>query len=136
MSHRAISACTSISLALASKTYGYSSVGRATVSKTVGRGFESLCPCHFEGLARYRFEMKHIAKNLVATIEWLLRSFFCALDTIYPLDRVRNRVYIAQLDARRIDCFARLLFFNPRTTWASVWSFCKENVASKVWHRV
>lgn len=26
---------------------GYSSVGRATVSKTVGRGFESCCPCHF-----------------------------------------------------------------------------------------
>ena len=26
---------------------GYSSVGRATVSKTVGRGFEPCCPCHF-----------------------------------------------------------------------------------------
>ena len=26
---------------------GYSSVGRAAVSKTVGRGFESCCPCHF-----------------------------------------------------------------------------------------
>ncbi len=25
---------------------GYSSVGRASVSKTEGRGFESLCPCH------------------------------------------------------------------------------------------
>ena len=25
---------------------GYSSVGRATVSKTVGRGFEPCCPCH------------------------------------------------------------------------------------------
>ena len=26
-------------------TEGYSSVGRATVSKTVGREFESFCPC-------------------------------------------------------------------------------------------
>lgn len=26
---------------------GYSSVGRAAVSKTAGREFESLCPCHF-----------------------------------------------------------------------------------------
>ena len=25
---------------------GHSSVGRAAVSKTVGRGFESYCPCH------------------------------------------------------------------------------------------
>ena len=25
---------------------GYSSVGRASVSKTEGRGFESCCPCH------------------------------------------------------------------------------------------
>ena len=25
---------------------GYSSVGRAAVSKTAGRGFEPLCPCH------------------------------------------------------------------------------------------
>src|SRR2546423_11289057 len=25
---------------------GYSSVGRAAVSKTAGRGFESCCPCH------------------------------------------------------------------------------------------
>ncbi len=27
-------------------TYGHSSVGRAQVSKTWCRGFESLCPCH------------------------------------------------------------------------------------------
>ena len=27
-------------------TQGYSSAGRATVSKTVGRGFEPFCPCH------------------------------------------------------------------------------------------
>ena len=26
---------------------GYSSIGRATVSKTVGCEFDSYCPCHF-----------------------------------------------------------------------------------------
>ncbi|KAF1854871.1 hypothetical protein Lal_00015443 [Lupinus albus] len=29
------------------RSKGYSSVGRAAVSKTAGRGFEPLCPCHF-----------------------------------------------------------------------------------------
>ena len=29
------------------KAQGFSSVGRASVSKTEGRGFESLSPCHF-----------------------------------------------------------------------------------------
>ena len=29
---------------------GYSSVGRAAVSKTVGRGFKSFCPCQIESL--------------------------------------------------------------------------------------
>ena len=26
---------------------GHSSIGRASVSKTEGRGFEALCPCHY-----------------------------------------------------------------------------------------
>lgn len=50
---------------------GYSSVGRATVSKTVGRGFKSLCPCQkvnvmneLEGI-RYSVEL---TKN--ATRQW------------------------------------------------------------------
>lgn len=28
------------------RSQGYSSVGRVLVSKTMGRGFESFCPCH------------------------------------------------------------------------------------------
>ena len=31
--------------------YTYSSVGRAAVSKTAGRGFEPLCPCHRQSKA-------------------------------------------------------------------------------------
>src|SRR5690606_19275961 len=30
---------------------GYSSAGRATVSKTVGRGFEPCCPCQFPDIS-------------------------------------------------------------------------------------
>lgn len=41
-----------------SNIQGYSSAGRVAVSKTVGRGFESFCPCQTEsgGASRLRFQ--------------------------------------------------------------------------------
>jgi hypothetical protein len=34
---------------------GFSSVGRASVSKTEGQEFESLSPCQFEFIKHYRY---------------------------------------------------------------------------------
>ena len=38
--------CKTIKTRLRDDIDGYSSAGRATVSKTVGRGFDPFCPCH------------------------------------------------------------------------------------------
>ena len=40
--------CTPISAPIGPDNYGLSSVGRASDSKSEGRGFESLSPCHYE----------------------------------------------------------------------------------------
>ena len=62
---------------------GYSSAGRVPVSKTVGRGFESSCPCQTKHhrfsvvfLFGTRFEARHAFK-LQATISFLLS--WCSL---------------------------------------------------------
>ena len=64
-------------------TQGYSSAGRVPVSKTVGRGFESSCPCQTKHhrfsvvfLFGTRFEARHAFK-LQATISFLLS--WCSL---------------------------------------------------------
>ena len=61
---------------------GFSSVGRASVSKTEGRGFESLSPCHFNCLKNLIFEevminpFKYVqqVRNEVSKIVWPTRK--------------------------------------------------------------
>ena len=64
-------------------TQGYSSAGRVPVSKTVGRGFESSCPCQSKKVANRRpfcfgtrFEARHAFK-LPGTMKFLL--LWCSL---------------------------------------------------------
>ncbi len=50
--------------------YGHSSAGRATVSKTVGRGFESFCPCKLRVMDKIRLYVKDSYNELVNKVTW------------------------------------------------------------------
>ncbi len=53
---------------------GYSSVGRASVSKTEGRGFESLCPCH----AQPASDLRHL--GLIAPVTDIFATLAFGID--------------------------------------------------------
>ena len=49
---------------------GYSSVGRVLVSKTMGRGFESFCPCQKRTKRLLRSFFIHCESNGISSVLW------------------------------------------------------------------
>lgn len=51
-------------------SYGCSSTGRATVSKTVGCGFKSCRPCKFLAMDKLRVLFKEYTDELLYKVQW------------------------------------------------------------------
>ena len=53
------------------RIHGHSSAGRAAVSKTVGRGFESYCPCkELRVMDKIRFYIRESYEELIHKVSW------------------------------------------------------------------
>ena len=92
---------------------GYSSVGRAAVSKTAGRRFEPCCPCHFP-LFDWRVVSQRLWLRVMPDCRQILES------AVLPLVKLGIGVYVG--------------FNRHAVRGADNFSFTRRNCVGSQWH--